>query len=242
MLLHAEDLGEAHEVAVLVHGHLGSAESWWRVVPLLVARGYRVLALDLPGHGRSPRDPGLTVERAADAVAETVEHLAPQGAALAIGHSYGGLVLAAAAARIDPGRAVYVDAAFALAGGLDHAEVTASYERDRRERTVDRLRATRPQYSERDCVVEGVAAERFDAATAASVAAGPGGAWDPAPGSIVVRADPSAFVGDDDVRRLARRGVDVRSIRGAAHSVWYSHFDEFVAVLPEVFERTRGVS
>ncbi len=30
-----------------------------------------------------------------------------------------------------------------------------------------------------------------------------------------------------------RRGVEVRDIPGAAHSVWYSHFDDFMAAIDD---------
>ena len=63
-----------------------------------------------------------------------------------------------------------------------------------------------------------------------------GGVWEPAAGSIVVRADPSDYVSDSDAAAFHERGVSVRSIPGAAHSVWYSNFDQFIAALPEVFQ------
>ena len=59
MKLHVEVQGQGERTALLLHGMTGSRESWWRVVPLLVASGHRVLAIDLPGHGLSPRDPSL---------------------------------------------------------------------------------------------------------------------------------------------------------------------------------------
>ncbi len=68
MRLHVNEQGSGSEVCVLLHGMMGSAESWWRVAPELIEAGYRVLAIDLPGHGHSDRDLELTVERAADAV------------------------------------------------------------------------------------------------------------------------------------------------------------------------------
>lgn len=233
--LHVVEQGDGARVAVLLHGMMGSAESWWRVAPLLVDNGYRVLALDLPGHGSSPRDPELTVERAAAAVVDAVALRTSERPAVAIGHSFGGTVLAAASRVLRPGLAVYVDAPFATRGGHDRAEVVGEYEQARRTRTVEVLRTSRPQYGERDCEVEARAAERFDVATAAAVAAAPGGAWPPEPGSIVVRAAPSHYVTDEDAQALETRGITVRGIPGAAHSVWYSHFDAFVAALPEVF-------
>ncbi|WP_274601243.1 alpha/beta hydrolase [Microbacterium sp. Se63.02b] len=210
--------------------------SWWRVVPRLVDRGRRVIALDLPGHGLSPRDPELTIERAASAVVDTVRVLAPGGPVDAIGHSYGATVLAAAAEQLRPDLAVYVDAALVLAGGADRHALTAAYAQDRLLRmSPDGLRATRPFSSERDAEVEARAAARFDPATSASVSCGPDQAWEAVPGSIVIRADPSAWVTDQDARRFEQGGVEVRSVPGAAHTIWYSHFDEFTASLPEMF-------
>ena len=235
MRLHVNEQGSGSEVCVLLHGMMGSAESWWRVSPELVKAGYRVLAIDLPGHGLSDRDLALTVERAADAVVETVAELSTQSPAVAIGHSFGGAVLAAAARSLRPQLAVYVDAPFSSKGGHDFALVADEYEQDRQQRTAAWLRESRPHYSERDCEVEAIAAERFDPLTAAAVASSGGGTWEPAAGSIVVRADPSHYVSKSDATALEQRGVLVRSIPGAAHSIWYSNFDEFVGALPEVF-------
>ena len=236
MRLHVDEHGVGPKVCVLVHGMMGSAESWWRVVPELVAAGYRVLAVDLPGNGQSDRDRSLTVERAADSLVETISELTDLAPAVAIGHSFGGAVLAAAALRLRPQLAVYVDAPFVSRGGYDFSEVAEEYEQDRQQRTVLKLRENRPHYSDRDCEVEATAADRFDPFTAAAVASAGGGEWEPASGSIVVRAAPSNYVSDAEAAALHEQGVSVRSIPGAAHSVWYSHFDEFVAALPEVFQ------
>lgn len=237
MRLHVEVHGQGPRSAVLLHGMTGSHESWWRVAPLLVSAGYRVLAVDLPGHGRSPSDDTMTLDRAARAIAESVSDACGSTPDLAMGHSYGGLLLAAAvnAGVLMPGLSVYVDAPFTMRGGWDRAELVARYEEDKRSRTHESLRASRPYYSDRDCVVEARAAERFDPATAAAPATGPASSFMPEPGSIIVRADPSSYVDDATAELHRRRGVTVRDVPGAAHAVWYSHFDEFVAALPEVF-------
>lgn len=244
MLLHALDTAATTAptsaadagTVVLLHGLMGSAESWHRIIPLLVDRGHRVLALDLPGHGLSPRDPALTIPSAAASVVETVRALAPGAPVHAIGHSYGAVVLAAAARELRPRLGVYVDAAPALTGHQDRAELTDGYERDRLQRTSPEwLRESRSYYSEADAEVEARAAHRFDAATAASVSCGDDGRWPLAPGSIAVVADPSAWVTADDVAAFRRDGVDVRVVPGAAHTIWYSHFAEFAASLPELF-------
>lgn len=237
MRLHALDEGAGPRTVLLLHGMFGSAESWTRVTALLVAGGHRVLALDLPGHGLSARDPESSVERAAEAVVATVQALAPDGLAAAIGHSYGGTVLAAASGRMSSELFVHVDAPLAIEGGHDRAELIAQYEGDRRRRTAEWLRVNRPHYGDVEIAAEARAAERFDPATAAAVSCGVGGEWLPDAGAIVVRADPSDWIADADVPVLERRGVDVRSIPGAPHTVWYGHLEEFADALPEVFAR-----
>jgi pimeloyl-ACP methyl ester carboxylesterase len=60
-------------LAVLVHGVTSSSRTWWRVGPALARRGFRVLAVDLRGHGASPRQvAGLVAADLAADVAETV--------------------------------------------------------------------------------------------------------------------------------------------------------------------------
>lgn len=235
MRLNVVEQGTGDRTVVLLHGMMGSAESWWRVAELLADRGYRVLAVDLPGHGLSPRDPELSIPRAAAAVASTVAELTDEPPTVAIGFSYGGQILGAALPALRPGLAVFVDAPWISRGDWDRDEVAAEYRRDASTRTLTHLRASRPHYGERDCEVEARAAERFDPWTAAAVASAGGGAWPPPAGSIIVRADPSGYVDDEDAAAFTAAGVSVRSIPGAAHSIWYSHFDAFVASLPEVF-------
>jgi pimeloyl-ACP methyl ester carboxylesterase len=46
--------GDAVEPVVLLHGFSDNANTWRRIVPPLAER-YRVIALDLRGHGRSSR-------------------------------------------------------------------------------------------------------------------------------------------------------------------------------------------
>jgi pyruvate dehydrogenase E2 component (dihydrolipoyllysine-residue acetyltransferase) len=94
--------GEDGDVVLLVHGYGGDRNSWLFLQEPLAAR-YRVYALDLPGHGTSAKDvgdgtPGLL----ADAVTGVLDALGAERAHL-VGHSMGGAVALAVAAR-DPGR------------------------------------------------------------------------------------------------------------------------------------------
>jgi len=83
---------------VLLHGLGGSAANWVEVAPLLLPRR-RVVALDLPGHGRSPApqaDAGI--DELAAAVAAALEAVVGRPALVA-GHSLGGQVAARLALR-----------------------------------------------------------------------------------------------------------------------------------------------
>jgi pimeloyl-ACP methyl ester carboxylesterase len=90
--------GPSRPLAVLVHGVTSSSRTWWRVGPALARRGLRVLAVDLRGHGASPRPvAGLAATDLAADVAETVADGAGDPGAvppvdLLVGHSLGALV------------------------------------------------------------------------------------------------------------------------------------------------------
>ena len=83
---------------VLIHGWTASIHWWGRITPLL-ARGHRVIRVDLLGHGGSekPKD-GYSIEGQADRVAAALSRLNVRRATL-VGHSTGGEVTIALAAR-----------------------------------------------------------------------------------------------------------------------------------------------
>jgi pimeloyl-ACP methyl ester carboxylesterase len=84
-------VGGSGDALLLVHGLAGSAGNWCEVLPELIDR-YRVVAVDLPGHGRSGALPkGATTAEFADSVAAVLE-AESVGSALVAGHSFGGLV------------------------------------------------------------------------------------------------------------------------------------------------------
>ncbi|WP_203658289.1 alpha/beta fold hydrolase [Actinocatenispora rupis] len=136
--VHVREWGDGDRVAVLVHGMTTDSGSYWRVGPALAARGYRVLAPDLPGHGRSERRDRYTLADLGSAVAG-VTGVRP---ALAVRHSLGGLVLATIVDTLRPDRAVYVDPPWGVPPGPE----VAAFLRTQREWPVERLAAFHPRW------------------------------------------------------------------------------------------------
>ena len=95
-------VGQDGDVVLLIHGYGGDRNSWLFLQEPMAAR-HRVYALDLPGHGTSAKDVGDgSVGVLADAVVGVLDALGADRAHL-VGHSMGGAVALAVAAR-DPRR------------------------------------------------------------------------------------------------------------------------------------------
>jgi pimeloyl-ACP methyl ester carboxylesterase len=83
---------------LLIHGAMGGAWCWERVIPGLEAAGHRARAIDLPGQGAdtTPLEQ-ITLYRYADAVCDALD--AMDGPVVLTGHSMGGMVITQAAAQ-----------------------------------------------------------------------------------------------------------------------------------------------
>ncbi len=123
---------------LFVHGAWHNAATWRLIIPLLEARGYTAVALDLPGAGvnaRMPRayyerplDPaafatepspnaGVTQEERTAAVVALIEKLG--GDVVLVGHSLGGITISAVAEAVGERlRAVVYLTAFMLPPGM----------------------------------------------------------------------------------------------------------------------------
>jgi pimeloyl-ACP methyl ester carboxylesterase len=76
---------------VLIHG--GAAHSrWWDHIAPLLARGWRVVAMDLSGHGDSGRRDRYSLDTWAREVLAVVAAAGTAASTVVIGHSMGGLV------------------------------------------------------------------------------------------------------------------------------------------------------
>lgn len=210
-VLACEEWGSGAEVALLLHGRAGSSRSWWQVGPALASHGYRVLAVDFPGHGLSEPDPAATPASFVEAVACAV----PYPVALAVGHSMGGSVLARAVAggRIRPTAAVYVEAPFATpALTVDREELRARYAHLKANRTERWYRQNRPAMLVGDIEAETAGSRAWDIDTAVSLschAAGRTTDLNSDIPSLIIRADPSDAIDDDAGVQLERRGFTV---------------------------------
>ena len=85
---------EGSPLAVLVHGVTASSRTWWRVAPWFTENGWRAVAVDLRGHGKSPRAThSLGLEDLASDLHETVAALLKpeKRVDVLLGHSLGAL-------------------------------------------------------------------------------------------------------------------------------------------------------
>lgn len=105
MQLEVERWGDGGPRLVLIHGFTDDAQTWWRVAPALAELGYRVEAVHLRGHGRSPRADSYLVTELAQDLLDSIG----SGADIVIGHSLGALSLGHAAPRLDAGTTIYID-------------------------------------------------------------------------------------------------------------------------------------
>jgi len=224
--LHVEQWGSGDRVAVLVHGITADSSSWWRTAPELARRGYRVLAPDLPGHGRSERWDAYTLEAMADALADSL----PEAPALALGHSLGALLLALALDRLKPERTVYVDPAWAAPppdGGAMVAMLRAQKDWD-----LERVRTALPRWESQAQKGKLTALAHWDPATLESFEGFTGYA-PPAPAgpALLVLADPSYNIPPQRAEELRTQGLEVRVVADTGHVVHNEDFAGFKTAL-----------
>ncbi|HSO28881.1 MAG TPA: alpha/beta fold hydrolase [Candidatus Sulfomarinibacteraceae bacterium] len=201
---HAIEWGAPADPAVLlVHGVTSSAETFWRIGPAVAAAGRHVLAVDLPGHGRTGHWRGR--HRFAETAADVAGFIRAAGLdrpdLAVLGHSWGGMVVAALpAAGLRPGRLILLDPP-----ALPHASLE-ELTRDPTEqpyRSLDEatsaVRAANPGWSNGDVQAKALALTRFDVPAALAILLD-NGDWD---GGLAALGDPAAA----DIPTWMIRGV-----------------------------------
>lgn len=215
-------------VALLVHGMMADHRTWRRVGPALADRGYHVLGVDLPGHGRSARAAGPDGGRRyhLDDMAGAVAAACPGGAQLAIGHSLGAMVLERAIDHgLTVGRAVYSDPAWR---SEPH---DLSPARAYKHATREEIRAANPRWEDAAVDDEVRCLRLWDPGTLTVLEPPPGLPASAAVPSLVLLADPSERVGPHQQRQLRARGFTLATVPGAGHSIHRDDFPGFMTSL-----------
>lgn len=236
---------------ILIHGVTSSVETWWRIGPALAAAGRRVVAVDLPGHGRTGHWNGHHRFRAAAADLVAFIRMAglDRGDLRVVGHSFGAMIGAALPiAGIRPRRLVLLDPP-AVPG-----EVMRAMSEDPVERQYDTVAegaavigAAYPGWSRGDVIAKAIGLHRVETPAARAILLD-NGDWDAGvadlvaaagrdalPETWVVRGDPAAGGLTFDVARPALAAVvgddRIITIEGAPHSPQRTHPLETVRAL-----------
>ena len=228
MRLETHTSGTGDRTVLLVHGSMATHETWHAVEARLVQRGYRVVSVDMRGHGDSPRG-NYSVSALGDDLVDSL----PTGADVAIGHSLGAVALSLAVERLLPARAVYVDPSFRLPPM--HADASERMRRVFAMADVAHVRQLNPKWHDTDVEreVRGFAAfdpEFFDF-VAAEVAGHDFLPDGPVVPSLVLRAGDSVTVTPQTAEELLERGFTARVVEDAGHCVHRDDLPGFLAAL-----------
>jgi pimeloyl-ACP methyl ester carboxylesterase len=226
---------------LLVHGVTSNAGIWWRVGPAIAAAGRHVVAVDMPGHGRTG-GPARS-HRFIDTAKELVVFIRAAGLGgsdlAVVGHSWGGMVTAhLPAAGLAPSTLVLLDPpvlTLARLRALTESPTERGYAT--LEEAVATVRRTNPDWSERDVAAKAQALTEFNPELVLAVLL-QNGDWD---GGMAALRDPAAastcawlirgewdtggFIPDSRVARIeAQLGADrVITIAGGPHSPQRTH-------------------
>ena len=168
-------------LACLVHGLADSSQTWWRVGPWFSANGWHAVAVDLRGHGTSPKMlGGEQLGDLAEDVHETVSELLDPGERIdvVLGHSLGALTalgfcglygdLVRRVILEDPPGSESADAE-ATARVVEEAAARASEAPDA---LVRELIAENPSWAEEDCERAVLSLRECDACSVAAMRRG----------------------------------------------------------------------
>lgn len=232
MKLAVHETGTGPRTAVLVHGIMSDHRAWNRVSQELVEQGFRIIAVDLAGHGRSPRSRRYSPSAWADDVVETVQPMLTARPDVIMGHSLGALVASLVGDRLAPRAAVYVDPAFAFPRGIRGVVMKLVFAVAPRPRRSALVRWN-PKWSAADIDIELATLRDWDKRTILGLASTRGlvpPARLVAP-SLVVLAEKSLLITDAVAARLRRQGMTVETVAGTGHMVFRDDHSRFMDVV-----------
>jgi pimeloyl-ACP methyl ester carboxylesterase len=232
MRLAVHESGGGPRTAVLIHGIMSDHRAWHRVTAQLGERGFRVLAVDLAGHGRSPRARRYSPLSWAADVVETLEDLLTGPPDLVMGHSLGGLVASLVADRLAPRAAIYVDPAFAFPHGIRGVLFKLAFAIAPRPRRGALVRLN-PRWSATDVDIELASLRDWDKRTILGFAntrplVPPLRLVAP---SLVVLAEKSLLIPEAVASRLRHQGMTVEVLPNSGHTVFRDDHAGFMALV-----------
>jgi pimeloyl-ACP methyl ester carboxylesterase len=212
--------------------------AWHRVAAELEGRGFRVIAVDLAGHGRSPRARRYSPAAWAADVIETVEPVLAGPPDVVMGHSLGGLVASIVADRLAPRAAIYVDPAFAFPRGMRGLLFKLAFAVSPRPRRSALVRFN-PRWSAEDIEIELATLRDWDKRTILGFAdtrhvVPPLRLVAP---SLVVLAEKSLLITDAVASRLRRQGMIVETVPGSGHTVFRDDHVVFMSLVSGWIDR-----
>ena len=255
---HARTWGDAGQPLLLVHGVGASSAIWWRVGPALAVEGYRVVAPDLPGHGRTGHWNGRHSFR--ETATELLAFIRAAGLDLpdlaVVGHSWGAMTVAELPRlRLRPAIIVLVDPpAIPATGLLSMLNDPAERHYDDLAEAIATIRHRQPSWSPGDVAAKAEALTHVDE-TAARAVLTENDDWDGGlaalanPGAAeipiwLIRGDPASggLIPGDALRAFeARLGAGrIITIEGAPHSPQRTQFEAFLAALLRALSPGRG--
>jgi pimeloyl-ACP methyl ester carboxylesterase len=224
--------GSGQRTAVLIHGMMSDHRAWHRVAADLRDDGYRVVAVDLAGHGVSPRSRRYSPRTWAADVAETLEAELDGPPDLLMGHSLGGLVASLVAEGLAPRAAIYIDPAFAFPRGVRGVALKTMFTLAPRPGAWT-LRRLNPRWSAADVDLELATLRLWDKRTILGfVDTGP--LVPPqnlvAP-SLVILAEKSLLISRAVADGLRGSGMTVTTVPGSGHTVFRDDHAGFMTLV-----------
>ncbi|WP_062200513.1 alpha/beta fold hydrolase [Demequina salsinemoris] len=210
--------GSGDRVVVLLHGMYNHGGAWAPLARTLADSGYRAVAVDLPGHGESPRSSAYPK----DLMVESVVAAVPEAPALLLGHSLGGYLAQATAPRLRPERQILVDPAFDIIGPTEDArQATLELMTSWIPVDPDHLARDNPRWSEEARLHELRGRDHFDP-TVLTMLLDTGYAEPdtrPMCPSLVLKAEHDTAVSADRAALLAKQGHEVVTVAGTGHNI-----------------------